>query len=109
QSQVEHDRADVEQKKVDLKRSQELFDQKLIAAQDFEAKKVTYDLAVATLQSSQQKVAQSEAARAQSAAQLASAQKKVAQAQAMVSRSRDVLSQYDAVAPLDGVVTNLPV
>jgi HlyD family secretion protein len=27
----------------------------------------------------------------------------------MVSRSRDVLSQYEAVAPLDGVVTNLPV
>lgn len=109
QAQVDHDKADVDQKKIDLKRSQDLFDQKLIAAQDFEAKKVTYELAVATLQASQQKVAQAEAARVQSAAQLASAQKKVAQAQAMVSRSKDVLSQYDAVAPLDGVVTNLPV
>jgi HlyD family secretion protein len=109
QAQVDHDRADVEQKKIDLKRSQDLYDQKLIAAQDFESKKVTYELAVATLQSSQQKVAQAEAARAQSAAQLSSAQKKVAQAQAMVSRSKDVLSQYDAIAPLDGVVTNLPV
>jgi len=109
QAQVDHDRADVEQKKIDLKRSQELYDQKLIAAQDFEAKKVAYELAVATLQSSNQKVAQAEAARAQSAAQLSSAQKKVAQAQAMVSRSKDVLSQYDAIAPLDGVVTNLPV
>ncbi|MBV9762397.1 MAG: efflux RND transporter periplasmic adaptor subunit [Acidobacteriaceae bacterium] len=109
QAQVDHDKADVDQKKIDLKRSQELFDQKLIAAQDFEAKKVAYELAVATLQASQQKVAQAESARLQSAAQLASAQKKVAQAQAMVSRSKDVLSQYDAVAPLDGVVTNLPV
>ena len=27
----------------------------------------------------------------------------------MVTRSENVLSQYDAVAPLDGVVTNLPV
>lgn len=108
-AQVDHDRADVEQKKMDLKRSQELFNAKLIASQDFEAKKVTYDLAVATLQSSEQKVHQAEAARAQAAAQLASAQKKIAQNQAMVARSSDVLSQYDAVAPLDGVVTNLPV
>ena len=108
-AQVDHDRADVEQKKMDLKRSQELFNEKLIASQDFEAKKVTYDLAVATLQSSEQKVHQAEAARAQAAAQLASAQKKIAQNQAMVARSSDVLSQYDAIAPLDGVVTNLPV
>ena len=109
QAQVEHDRADVEQKKVDLKRSQELFDSKLLAPQDFEAKKALYDLAVATLASSQSKVSQARAQRAQAAAQLSSAQKKVAQAQAMVVRSHDILKQYDATAPLDGVVTNLPV
>ena len=108
-AQVEHDRADVEQKKMDLRRAKELFDGKLIAAQDYEAKKVTYDLAVATLQSSERKVAQARAARAQSAAQLTSAQRKVVQSQAMVTRSHDILSQYDARAPLDGVVTNLPV
>jgi HlyD family secretion protein len=109
QAQVEHDRADVEQKKIDLKRSKELYDSKLIAAQDYEAKKVTYDLAVATLQASERKVEQANAARAQSAAQLTSAQRKVVQSEAMVTRSHDVLSQYDATAPLDGVVTNLPV
>jgi len=109
EAQVEHDRADVEQKKNDLKRSQDLYNEKLIAAQDFEAKKVAYDLAVATLNSSQRKVEQAQAARAQSAAELTSAQTKVAQVEALVSRSKDVLSQYDAVAPLDGVVTNLPV
>lgn len=109
QAQVEHDRADVEQKKVDLKRSEELFHEKLIAAQDYEAKKVAYDLAVATLNSSERKVEQAKAARAQAAAELTSAQTKVAQVEALVSRSKDVLSQYDAVAPLDGVVTNLPV
>ncbi len=108
-AQVDHDRADLEQKKMDLQRSQQLFDSKLISAQDFEAKKVTYDLAVATLQSSEQKVHQAQAARAQAAAQLASAQKKIAQNEAMVARSSDIVSQYDAIAPLDGVVTNLPV
>jgi len=109
QAQVEHDRADLEQKKVDLKRSQELFDSKLIAPQDFEAKKALYDLAVATLDASQKKVSQAISQRAQYAAQLGSTQKKVAQAQAQVARFQNVLSQFQAVAPLDGVVTNLPV
>lgn len=109
QAQVDHDRADVEQKKIDLKRSQELFEAKLIAPQDFEAKKALYDLSVATLDESRKRVSQARAQRAQAAAQLASAQKKVAQAQAMVTRWTDVLAQFDAVAPLDGVVTNLPV
>ncbi len=109
EAQVDHDKADLAQKKMDLKRSQDLFNEKLIAAQDFESKKVTYDLAVATLLESQRRVSQAEAEQAQSAAQLASAQKKVAQAQATVTRYQNVLSQYNAIAPLDGVVTDLPV
>ena len=44
-AQVEHDKADLAQKKLDLDRSQELLSSKLIAQQDFEAKKSTYDLA----------------------------------------------------------------
>jgi HlyD family secretion protein len=109
QAQVQHDKADVEQKKVDLKRSQELFDAKLVASQDFEAKKALNDLAVATLAASERRVQQAQAQRTQAAAQLSSAQKRVAQAEAMVMRSHDILSQYDAIAPIDGVVTNLPV
>jgi HlyD family secretion protein len=109
QAQVEHDRADLQQKEADFKRAQQLYDEKLIASQDYEAKKATYDLARATLASSEQKVSQAQAAKAQAAAQLSSAQRKIAQEQAMVSRSQNVLSQFEAVAPLDGVVTNLPV
>ncbi len=108
QAQVEHDRADLDQKKVDLKRAKELLDNKLLAPQDYEAKQVLYDLAVATLQQSQRKVEQAQAMRAQTAAQLTSAQRKVAQAQANSVRLKDVVDQYDAVAPIDGVVTNLP-
>jgi len=108
-AQVEHDKADLEQKKMDLKRAQELYDAKLIAAQDFEAKKVLYDLAVSTLNSSMTRVTQAESQRAQYSAQLSSSQKKVTQVQAMVMRYNDVLKQYEATAPLDGVVTNLPV
>ncbi len=108
QAQVDHDRADLAQKKLDLKRSQELFNEKLIAAQDFESKKVNYDLAAATLQSSITKVEQTKAARAQASAQSTSSQRKILQSQALLTRQRDVLSRYDATAPLDGVVTDLP-
>ena len=109
QSQVDHDRTDLAQMEADLKRSQDLYDSKLIAPQDFEAKKLTYQLAMATLQSSQRKVQQAQAARAQASAQLGSAQKKIAQNEAMLARSSDIVAQYDALAPLDGVVTDLPV
>ena len=108
-AQVDHDNADLEQKKNDLKRAQDLFDGKLISAQDYENKKVLYDLAVSTLNASVTKVRQAESAHAQSAAQLSSSQRKVSQVKAMVTRYGDVLKQYDAIAPLDGVVTNLPV
>lgn len=108
-AQVEHDKADLEQKKADLKRAQELYDAKLIAAQDYEAKKVLYDLALSTLNSSITRVRQAESQRAEGAAQLSSSQRKVTQLQAMVTRYNDVLKQYEATAPLDGVVTNLPV
>jgi HlyD family secretion protein len=109
QAQQEHDAADLEQKKLDFARSQQLFEQNLIARQDFEAKKYAYDTAVATLAESKSKVDQARSQRAQAAAQLASAQRKIAQSQAMVARQTDVLSQYEAVAPLDGEVTDLPV
>jgi HlyD family secretion protein len=109
QAQVEHDRADLEQKAADFKRNQALFNAKLIARQDFETKKAAYDLALATLQESQRRVDQAKSQRAQTAAQLASAQRKVAQTQAMLASSENVLSQFEAVAPLDGVVTDLPV
>jgi HlyD family secretion protein len=109
EAQVDHDRADLAQKKADLGRAQELLNDKLMAQQDFDAKKAAFDLAVATLQESIRRVDQARAQNAQAGAQLTSAQRKVAQGQAMVTRSNDVLAQYDALAPIDGVVTNLPV
>ena len=54
-------------------------------------------------------VVQAKAQRAQSFAQSASAQKKIAQAQAGLSRISDILKQHNSYAPLDGIVTNLPV
>jgi HlyD family secretion protein len=109
EAQVAHDKSDLEQKRLDLQRSKSLFEANLIAAQDYEAKRVTFELAQSTLLASEEKVHQARSAKAQAIAQLYSAQRKVAQANAMVARQNDILNEYDATAPLDGVVTNLPV
>jgi HlyD family secretion protein len=42
-------------------------------------------------------------------AQLTSAQRRVSQAQANLARLDNVLARFEVIAPLDGVVTNLPV
>lgn len=108
-AQVKHDQADLEQKKADFERSKALYKDKLVAQQDYQAKQAAYDLAVATVLQSKRRVDQAKAQRAQVAAQLSSAQVAIAQQRAMLARSENILSQYEAVAPLDGVVTDLPV
>jgi len=99
---VEHAKADLEQKQLDWSRAQSLYQQQLIAKQDFDAKKAAYDLAVATL-------AQTNAAVVQSKAQTESAKAKVTNSQAMLRSNVDALDKTVSVAPFDGIVTNLPV
>ena len=99
---VEHAKADLEQKQLDWNRAKALYQQQLIAKQDFDAKKSAYDLAVATL-------AQSNAAVVQAVAQTASARAKVTNNQAMLRSDVDALDKTVSLAPFDGIVTNLPV
>jgi HlyD family secretion protein len=99
---VEHAKADLEQKQLDWDRAKSLYQQELIAKQDFDAKKAAYDLAVATL-------AQSNAAVIQARAQTASARAKVSNNEAMLRSNEDALDKTVSVAPFDGIVTNLPV
>jgi HlyD family secretion protein len=106
---VNHDKADLEQKKADFDRAKALFDAKLLAQQDFEAKRGAYDVAVAMLAETEGRLSQAKAQRAEAAATLAGAQRHIAQQQANLTRITDVLQKYDAIAPIDGVVTNLPV
>jgi HlyD family secretion protein len=47
--------------------------------------------------------------RAQTAASIGSSQRRVGQVQAQLDRVLDILAKHDVIAPLDGVVTNLPV
>jgi HlyD family secretion protein len=92
-----------------LDRYEQMYNEKLIARQDFDTRKADYDSAAASVRENEARVAQLQSQRAQTLAQLSGAQKRVAQAQANLARLANVLSRYDVVAPLDGIVTNLPV
>jgi len=109
QAGVERTKADLEKALLDFKRGEELYRAKLIPKQDYDQRKAAYDSAQASLNEAQARLTQAKAQREQTNAQLYSAQKKVAQLRAMVTVADDVLNKYSSYAPLDGVVTNLPV
>jgi HlyD family secretion protein len=99
---VEQAQADLEQKKFDYQRAQALYNDKLIAKQDFDAKKALYDVDVATL-------AQRKASVLQAKAQTASARSQVQQGTATLRGDDYSLGLTRSVAPFDGLVTNVPV
>ncbi len=102
QAAVDHAKADLEQKRLDFARYQELYKEKLVSKQDFDARKAAYDLDVAT-------VAQSDAALAQAQAQTDSARGHLGTQIATLRSNVDSLNKTVAVAPYDAIVTNLPV
>jgi HlyD family secretion protein len=109
QAALDHDKADLDRMKADYQRAEQLYNEKLGAKQDFEMKKYVYDAQVAALAESQSRLVQSRAQREQTVAQLSSAQRQIAQAKAVLTRYDDILRKHNAYAPIDGVVTNLPV
>lgn len=99
---VEHARADLEQKQLDFNRAKALYAAQVMSKQDFDAKKAAYDTDVATL-------SQSEAAVTQARAQTASARGHMNTQQADLTANVDLYKKTIAIAPFDGIVTNLPV
>jgi HlyD family secretion protein len=95
-------KASLAQAKVDCDRSQSLYQNQLIAKQDYDSKKAAYEVA--------QAVASQDVARVdQARASLDSAQGHVKMAKAQLVHYDDVLSKTTYTAPYEGVVTNLPV
>ena len=94
--------ADLQQKQLDYARAKELYQDKLIAKQDYDAKAAAYNMADATLQ-------QRNAAVAQARAQTASARGHADQAVASQRANYDSLDKTVSRAPFDGLVTNVPV
>ena len=99
---LEHAKADLEQKKLDWTRAQALYKDGILAKQDFDAKKAAYDLDVAS-------VAQALAGVNQAKANTDSARGHMQTQQAMLRGDQNALDLTQAIAPFDGVVTNEPV
>ena len=98
---VEHARADLEQKKLDWDRAQALYKDGILAKQDYDAKKAAYDLDVAS-------VAQAVAGLNQAKAQTDSARGHLQTQVATLRGQQNMLDLTSAIAPFDGIVTNEP-
>lgn len=102
-------RADLERVRTTFEREQKLWQEKLIAQQQYDQRRAEYQAAQATAKEAEARLEQVRAQRQQAAAQLAAAQRRVAQVQALLRRAADVLDKYNVYSPIDGMVTNLPV
>jgi HlyD family secretion protein len=109
QAALERDKADLARMKAELDRAESLYKEQLLAKQDFDLKKYTFEAQQAAIKQSETRVTQARAQREQTAAQLASTQRRIAVARANLNRVNDILSKRNSYAPIDGVVTNLPV
>jgi HlyD family secretion protein len=109
QAAIDRAKADLDRADVDFRRAEDLFKDQLIAKQDYDTRKATVEVQRATLREAQARLVQARAQRQQQAAQLSATQKRVAQVGAGLTRISDILRKHNAYAPLDGVVTNLPV
>ncbi len=108
QAGIDRAQSDLDKARIDYDRNKQLFEQKLIARQDFDTKKAAYDSAVASLAEAKSKLVQAKSQLAQNAAQNSSQQRHIAQQRAGLLRYDDVLKKFSSFSPLDGVVTNLP-
>ena len=109
QATLEHSKSDVELAKANFDRYDQLYKAQLIARQEYEQYRANFNAAQAGIAENASRVAQAQAQRNQMNSQLTSLQRRITQAEASQTRVADILAKFDVIAPIDGVVTNLPV
>jgi HlyD family secretion protein len=102
-------KAEAERARIFADRAQKLWDEKLIARQELDQRLADTQAQQAGVAEAESRIAQFKAQRAQAQSNLASLQRRIVLAQANLRRAADVLQRTQSVAPIDGVVTNLPV
>ena len=102
-------KSDLDRYERDFKRGENLFKDGLIPRSDFEQRQAVWESQKATVAEAQSRVVQARTQLAQLRAQLAASQRRIAQTQAALTRVDDILRKHNSVAPLDGLVTYLPV
>ena len=109
QASIDRAKAELERARLDFERGGKLFQDKLIARQEFDTRKASYDALAAGVREAEARLSQMRAQREQTAAQLSASQRRISQVRATLSRFQDVLQKHLATSPIDGLVTNLPV
>ncbi|MFN7925127.1 MAG: efflux RND transporter periplasmic adaptor subunit [Bryobacteraceae bacterium] len=106
---VDRAKAELEKARVNFNRTERLFQEKLIAKQEYDQRKIEVEAMTAGVREAETRLPQARAQRAQLAAALSASQKRITLSNATLARAQDVLQRTYAVSPLDGMVTNLPV
>jgi HlyD family secretion protein len=102
-------KAERERARLNFERARQLFTDQLISRQEFDARKAEHDATQAAVTEAEARISQAGAQREQAIAQRESAAQRIEQFQASLTRASDVLQKHFFNAPIDGVVTNLPV
>jgi len=92
-----------------LERSENLLKEGLISKAQFDQYKATFDVAKAQIDASQARILQAQAELNRADRSRASARGRIAQQQAATARTADVVNKTIYTAPLDAIITNLPV
>ena len=109
QASLDRSKADLEKARINYGRIERLYKEKLIAQRDFDEAKFSVDAAEAGVREAQARLPQAKARLTQLRATLSAAQRRITLSQANLKRAQDVLARTQAVSPIDGMVTNLPV
>jgi HlyD family secretion protein len=109
QAAVDQANSQLGQAKADYDRSLAEYNEQLLAKQDFDGKKFAYDGQKAAVAQAVSRLQQARTQRDQAAATMAGNQRRIAQAKANLTRFTDVLEKHNSFAPIEGMVTNLPV
>jgi HlyD family secretion protein len=109
QASVDRSKAELEKARINFSRTEKLFQEKLIAQQEYDQRKIEIQTYTAALRESEARLTQSQAQRSQLAAALNASQRRISLAGANLRRAQDVLQRTQVVSPIDGMVTNLPV
>ena len=101
--------AELQRARVNYGRAGQLLEEKLISRQDYDADRADFEAAAASVEEARARLAELKVQRSRLVAQEQSADRRVDQAEAQLLRAADILEKHYSVAPLAGIVTNLPV
>jgi HlyD family secretion protein len=109
QASIDRAKSQLDLARINFNRVAEMWEAKIIAKQEYDQRRAEYETQQSAVREAELRLAQMRSQRSQTLAQITSSQRRVAQVQAQMRNVEDVLAKYEVVAPLNGVVTNLPV